>query len=152
MEILIPTCTIATDLELRSQLLVSLQYNRLEKVSLRLEEVWDAYDEDLGDFPTHRRSLGFELFPRYLAHTIQEMNLERIMLPSLNIVQLDSWPSLTKLSLVWCENVAPMLSGYRSSRLTTFEYRGLNERSDDSEEMGAYLKSISAICLFFLTS
>ena len=118
-----------TDLVSCGRLVSSLQYTRLEKVSLELDDPWD-----IGGY----RPLEYDLFSCFFPHTIRCMSLCKIALPSSKTVQLDSWPSLTDLTIDRCENVVPMLANYSAPKLTTFVFQGYNEEADDLEDMETY--------------
>lgn len=119
----------ATDLELCGRLVAELQYARLEKVYLELDDLW-------GDGMI--RPLEYDLFSCYFPHTVRCMSLHTIALPLSKTVQLDSWPSLTDLTIEWCENVAPMLINYSAPKLTTLVFQGFNKEGDNLEDMETY--------------
>ena len=103
----------ATDSESLSQLLVSLEYTRLEAVDMQCDR-----DED------YTRVLDYHDFPIFLPRTIQRMSLTCVGLPLESTIELDYWPNLIHMEIRWCDNVAPALANYSWPKLVSFVYTG----------------------------
>ena len=119
-----------TNLGSLSRLLASLEYTRLEAVSLEF------------DLDEHTRILDHQVFPVYLPQAIQSMSLTSVALPSESIIKLDSWPNLIDLRLIWCENVAPILANYASPRLVSFVFTGFKGSIDIEETEACAVSSM----------
>ena len=68
--------------------------------------------------------------PKYLPPSLRVIRLVGVAMPRSSIIQLDSWPFLTDLSLLSCTNMGSMLHEFRSPKLVSFTLRDAPESDE----------------------